>query len=229
MTSSPTPPSAPQTSKPTGITPARVLITLVGMGLLTVAILGVLIITTLPGRVPALPSATTTTAEVRPTPNVLVAMKQLARLETMRFHMERVVDLTDKQTHLWGLIEAKDALLLLAVGDVVAGVDLNKMTEGDVTSSFTDKKVRVRLPPPEVFAATLDPAKTRVYTRTTDVLASRHEDLEGRARQEAAASMERAAKEEGLLDRSRVGAEHAVRALLTASGFEQIEIEWRAE
>ena len=32
---------------------------------------------------------------VRPTPNVLVAVRELARLETMEFHMERVIDLTE--------------------------------------------------------------------------------------------------------------------------------------
>ncbi len=64
----------------------------------------------------AVPSATTTRTEVRPTPDVLLAVKSLARLETQSYHLERVVDLSDHETHVFGLLQVKDAILLVAVG-----------------------------------------------------------------------------------------------------------------
>ena len=68
--------------------------------------------------------APTTSARSR-CPSVVVAMKDLARLEATTFHMERVIDLTETQQRFKGLITVKDAILLVAAGDVVGGVDLS--------------------------------------------------------------------------------------------------------
>ena len=45
---------------------------------------------------PLLPPMTSSVTVVRPTPDVLVAVRDLARLESASFHMERVIDLSDK-------------------------------------------------------------------------------------------------------------------------------------
>ena len=178
---------------------------------------------------PLLPAASTSRTEVRPTPNVLLAVRELARLETINFHMERVVDLADEQTHLFGIVRSRDMILLVAVGDVIGGVDLQKLRDEDVTVDWTKRHVTLRLPPAEVFTTTLDHDQTRVYLRKTDTFASRHEDLEERARREATKSMERAAVEGGLLDRAQQGAERAIRSLLRSTGFEEVDITWRKE
>lgn len=173
------------------------------------------------------PSASATRTEVRPTPDVLLAVKSLARLETQSYHLERVVDLSDHETHVFGLLQAKDAILLVAVGDVVAGVDLEHVAAGDVDTDWTSRRVTLRLPPPSVFSATLDEKATRVYSRSTDLLAARHEDLEDRARAEAVRSMEKSAVDQGILDRARRDAERALSALLRSVGFEDVRIEWK--
>jgi hypothetical protein len=175
----------------------------------------------------SLPQATTTHTELRPTPDVLLAVKSLARLETQSYHLERVVDLSDHETHVFGLLQAKDAILLVAVGDVIAGVDLEHVTAGDVDTDWTNKRVTMRLPPPSVFSATLDEKATRVYSRKTDLLAARHEDLEDRARTEAVRSMEKAAIDQGILDHARRDAERALTALLRSVGFDDVRIEWK--
>lgn len=173
------------------------------------------------------PTTSTTRTEVRPTPDVLVAVKSLARLETQSFHLERVVDLSDHETHVFGLLKVKDAILLVAVGDVVAGVDLEHVAAGDVDSDWTSRRVTLRLPPPSVFSATLDEKATRVYSRSTDLLAARHEDLEDRARAEAVRSMEKSAIDQGILDRARREAERTLGALLRSVGFTDVRIEWK--
>jgi hypothetical protein len=175
----------------------------------------------------SVPTASTTRTELRPTPDVLLAVKSLARLETQSYHMERVVDLSDHETHVFGLLQVKDAILLVAVGDVVAGVDLEHVAAGDVDTDWTAKRVTLRLPPPSVFSATLDEKATRVYSRSTDLLAARHEDLEDRARTEAVRSMEKSAVDQGILDRARRDAERTLSALLRSAGFEDVRVEWK--
>ncbi len=85
----------------------------------------------------------------------------------------------------------------------------------------------LRLPPPSVFSATLDEKATRVYSRSTDLLAARHEDLEDRARAEAVRSMEKSAVDQGILDRARRDAERSLSALLRSVGFDDVRIEWK--
>lgn len=164
---------------------------------------------------------------VKPTPNVLVSVRSLARLETVEFHMERVIDLTDKQRRLFGLVEAEDSLLLVAAGDVVAGVDLGELRPSDVTSDQATRSARVRLPAPRVFSTRLDSQRTYVHSRKTDALAQRKEGLETRARQEAEQRIGEAAAEAGILEKARNPAAHTVETLLRSLGFEQVTIEWR--
>ena len=49
------------------------------------------------------------------TSTVIVAIRNLAKLESVSFHMERVIDLKNRQSHLFGLLQADDAILLVAV------------------------------------------------------------------------------------------------------------------
>src|SRR5690349_7719315 len=48
---------------------------------------------------------------VRTTPSVVTAVRDLARLEAIEFHVERVIDLRDRQSLLFGLIKTQDAIL----------------------------------------------------------------------------------------------------------------------
>jgi hypothetical protein len=175
----------------------------------------------------AAPASTSDRIVSRPTPNVVLAMRDLSRLEATTFHMEKVIELTDEQSRLFGLVEARDEILLVAVGDVVAGVDLSKVGDEDVQADWAGRSVRVVLPAPEVLSTAIDEAQTHVYGRSTDLLATRKEELEGLARREAADQIERGARSGGILDRARASAERTVRALLQSLGFERIVIEWK--
>ena len=163
---------------------------------------------------------------IRATPGVVTAIRDVARLESTTFHIEKVVEASDAQGRLGGLVQAKDALLLVAVGDVVAGVDLSKLRESDVTVDPSTHTLRVHLPAAEVTSATLDERSTHVYSRTTDLLAARNEQLEGEARRQAEEQMRAAAIEGGILDRARESAERTLRALLRSLGYENAEIDW---
>src|SRR5688572_24311149 len=68
-------------------------------------------------------------------PDVVSQVRELARLEGVSYHIERVIDLKEEQRKVFGLVSAGDAILLVASGDVVAGVDLGKLGPGDVQTT----------------------------------------------------------------------------------------------
>jgi hypothetical protein len=166
---------------------------------------------------------------LRPTPTVITSMRQLAMLQTVSFHLERVIDLRDRQNLLFGMVQSEDALLLVAAGDVTAGVDLSTLREEDVLVDPLTKTAKIVLPPAQVLTATLDNDATYVHTRRTDALARRQETLETRARQEAERTLRDAAIAGGILQRARDGAERTVGSLLRSLGFEVVELSFREE
>lgn len=165
--------------------------------------------------------------ETGPTPSVVVAIKQLARLETSSFHIEKVIDLADKQSLLFGLIEAEDAILLVAVGEVIAGVDLALVDAADIEIDPEKRSARIALPAPQVFSSHLDPARSYVHKRSTDALAQRSKDLEAKARAQAVKVIRKAAEDAGILDVARRNAYRTVVGLIRSLGYDQVEVTWK--
>lgn len=172
------------------------------------------------------PPITTQVVVEQSTPTLLVAVRDLARLETAEVQVEKVIDLTDKQSRLFGLVESKDALLLVAVGHASVGVDLGKLQEGDITMDDKSKVATMRLPPPEVWGAALDEDKTYVYSRETDLLAKRNERLETSARKRAVAAIEEAASTDEMKDKARKNAEKQLGALARSLGAKDVAFIW---
>jgi hypothetical protein len=169
------------------------------------------------------PSPTSTTV-VEPSPSVVVALRDLARLEGVQFHIERVVDLREKQSRFFDLVQAEDAVLLVAAGDVTAGVDLSGLKEGAVFADRTAGRVTLVLPRATVTSSRLDNNRTYVHTRNTDVLAARRENLETKARQEAERTLQQAALEAGILAKAEDSVARTVESLLRSLGYQQIEL-----
>ncbi len=161
----------------------------------------------------------------RRSPDVVSQVRELARLEGVSYHIERVVDLKDEQQRVFGLVSAGDAILLVASGDVVAGVDLGKLGPGDVVAAADGRSVRIRLPPAEVFSARLDNAHTYVHSRKTDLLAERQESLETRARQAAEQTLRDAAEDAGILKRAEESVARTVKTLVRSLGFDEVHVE----
>lgn len=166
---------------------------------------------------------------VRPTPDVITAVRDLARLESTAYHVERVVDLRDRQQLLGGMVQAEDAILLVAAGDVIAGVDLQKLRPEDIEVDPTARRVRITLPPPEILSAALDNGRTFVYSRDTDTLARRSETLETRARQEAERTLRQAALEAGVLSRAGRQASSSIETLVRGLGYPDVQVRIRSD
>lgn len=162
--------------------------------------------------------------EVQPTPNVVTALQKLARLEGASLHLERVIDLKEKQSRFFGLVEAEDAILLIAAGDVTAGVDLSGMAHEDIEVDEVNRSVRIRLPRATLFSSRVDNERTYVHSRATDTLAERQANLETEARREAERGFRKAAEEAGLMKTAEDSVARTVRALVLSLGFSSVEI-----
>jgi hypothetical protein len=130
---------------------------------------------------------------------------------------------------LFGLVAADDAILLVASGDVVAGVDLAQLAPSDVSVAADGRSVTLRLPRAEVFSARLDNARTYVHSRTTDLLAQRSESLETQARQAAEQTLRSAAEDAGILKRAEDSVARTVSSLVRALGFENVRVDFREQ
>jgi hypothetical protein len=160
-------------------------------------------------------------------PDVITQVRELSRLEGVSYHVERVVDLKDEQRALLGLVPADDSILLVASGDVVAGVDLERLEAEDVVVSSDRRSVTIRLPPAEVFSARLDNDRTYVHTRKTDLLAARKESLETRARQVAEQTLRSVAEDAGIVKRAQDSVARTVKSLVRSLGFETVQVDFR--
>jgi hypothetical protein len=156
----------------------------------------------------------TPTPEIISGAAVVQRIQQLSRLETASYTIETVIEVNQSQGNPIFDFFAGDALLLIAHGTVVAGVDLGALEPNDVTVAPDGSPITVRLPPAEVFATTLDNSRTRVYSRDRGWLAPDNVDLETLARQEAEARILQAACEDGVLSKATLQAEDALRQFL---------------
>ena len=110
---------------------------------------------------------------VNPTPTIIPdpvtyinEVRALARLETIQYSVEKVITAEIGQG-TFGFAFG-DKLLFVAHGIVIAGIDMEKLQPSDMR--FDGQVLYVRLPPTEIFIATLDNEKSYVYDRDTGLL-----------------------------------------------------------
>ena len=161
------------------------------------------------------PARTTTS------PVVVEGIRELNQLATVRW-TESVLITRESGGTGFEQIFSGERVLLVAVGEVEAGVNLADMGEDDV--QVDGNRVTIRLPEPEVLSTSLDEDETSVYDRDFGPLNLRPDDeLVEEARGEAEDEIERAAQENDILDYARRNAEDSTRAFVTTLGFEEVE------
>ena len=154
-------------------------------------------------------------------PVVVEGIRDLNRLTTVRWTESVPVTRESAGTGMERFLTG-ERVLLIAVGEVEAGVDLEKMGADDVR--VEGKKVTIRLPEPEVFSTSLDEIETRVYDRDFSLLNLRPDDeLVEQARADAQNGVEQAARENGILDAAETNAKESIRAFVISLGFEQVQ------
>ena len=149
------------------------------------------------------------------TATVVHEVQSLSDLVTVKYVMEKVVILEDVKWY------GESRVLLLAHGVVKAGIDLKRMTPGDVT--INGKKISLRLPVPQIMDAYLDDKASQVIDHSTGLLRAFDKDLEQSARQNAVDDIARAARRGGILEEAEKRARTELENLFKRAGFEQIE------
>ncbi len=157
------------------------------------------------------------------TPVILQQVQTLSQLVTVKYVMEKVVDLQDVQPFKdmivtgWG----QNRVLMIAHGVVKAGVDMGEITNGDV--QISGKKISLRLPPARVTDTYLDDKQTQIVERTTGLLRSFDKDLEQNARRQAVMDINRAAREAGILKDADERARLQLTSFFHQMGYEEVE------
>lgn len=164
------------------------------------------------------PARTTTS------PVVVEGVRELDQLATVRVTESILVTRESGTENALDRLFSGEKVLLVASGDVEAGVDLSGVGENDVR--VEGETVTIRLPDPEVLSVGLDEEETRVYDRDYSPLNLRpDDDLVEEARAEAEERIEAAARENGILDTAETNAEQSIGAFVEVLGFEEVRFE----
>ena len=151
---------------------------------------------------------------------VTTRIRNLNRLETASMHVVHVSTIKQEYKLVPNAIGG-DELTLYAGGDVIAGVDLAQMKNGDI-SRAPDGTVIVRLPPPIVLLTRIDNRETRVVARKTGLLRRADPGLEGRARLYAEGGVRSEAVRKGILTLAKNNAQLRIAELLHAAGIQKV-------
>jgi hypothetical protein len=170
----------------------------------------------------------TSTPTPTPTPRVIITeIKSLGRLETVTFMMQTVIDLEREPANIWEQVFGTDELLLVASGEVVAGFDLSRIREQDIT--VRGDHVTMVLPPPEILYSRVDNEETYVYERNTGLFRKPDPRIESEARQLAEQAMLERAQQGDILRQAEANGRLQVEALLRSLGFTEILLVVRTE
>lgn len=159
---------------------------------------------------------------LNPTPTIIPdpvtyinEVRALARLETIQYSIEKVITGETGGGTFQTLFG--DKILFVGHGTVIAGIDMEKLQPEDMR--FENGVLTVKLPPAEVFIASLDNEKSYVYDRDTGLLAKPDINLETLVRQRAEEEILKAAIEDGILEQAQLNAEAYLFKFFAALGY----------
>jgi hypothetical protein len=152
-------------------------------------------------------------------PTVVASIQRLARLESVVYTMDKVVEGDRSSEYLPDFLTG-DKLLLIVHGQAVAGVDLSQVQAGNV--EIDGRSVTITMPPAQLLSVSLDNSKTRVYSRLTGLLVPTDPNLESETREKAEANLRQSALDSGILTTAEGNARATLTTLLHSLGFQQI-------
>jgi hypothetical protein len=114
-----------------------------------------------------------------------------------------------------------ERVLLIAVGDVQAGVNLDELGEDDV--QVEENRVTIDLPEPRILSASLNEDETKVYDRDRGLIDLWGDDaLIEEARRHAVDEIQESAENNVIIEQAQTNAEDSLRAFVTSLGYEEV-------
>lgn len=162
------------------------------------------------------------TPTILPDPVTIVhEIRSLARLETIKFSLEKIITAETRQGVFEWLVG--DRLIFVAHGEVIAGIDLNKLDPESL--EVRNGVLYVDLPESEIFVVAIDNQQSYVYDRDTGIFTHGEVNLESEARKAAEIEIEKSALEDGILDLAAQNAESYLDRLFRELGFPEVIFE----
>jgi hypothetical protein len=158
--------------------------------------------------------------EVIDVTSLVTQVRELNRLETASMRVMHIGTVTQTYKMVPNALAA-DEITFLATGDVIAGIDLSRLTPNDVWRE-PDGTIAMRLPPAQVLITRVDNKESRVLKRKTGMLRRADVDLETRARQHAETNIRNEALKKGVLRMASASAEKKLADFLHTAGIEKV-------
>lgn len=182
----------------------------------------------LPVRVMTDNLSTQISVVLHPTPTILPdpvtivhEVRSLARLETIKFSLEKIITAETRQGMVKWLVG--DRLILVAHGEVIAGIDLMKLDPEAL--EVRGGVLYVQLPDPEIFVVAIDNEQSYIYDRDTGLFTDGEVDLESKARLAAEQEIEESALKDGILELAAQNAESFLGGLFRELGYPEVIFE----
>lgn len=155
---------------------------------------------------------------------VITEVHKLNQLVTVRYSIQRVVGIREPKVPV-----GEESILLMVQGEVLAGVDLDRVRTRDVEYG-ANRSIVIALPRAQMLNSFLDEDQTKVWDRQITWWTPwipYDPDLEHKARLQALNDVRDAALKMGILDQAEKNAKASIRELL--SGFNlQVSFKTRA-
>ncbi len=157
-------------------------------------------------------------------PTIAGRLQQFNRLTTVLYASDAVLETPNAVPALLDTA-APDRPLLIAHGEITAGVDLAHLRPEDLRIDPRTRSIHVHLPASELFSTSLLPDQTRAISRLTALpVPSADTNLTPEQRTRAHAQLQQTALQSGLLDLARKNARETVTTFLLSLGFTEVDV-----
>ncbi|MBN1315936.1 MAG: DUF4230 domain-containing protein [Anaerolineales bacterium] len=180
-----------------------------------------------PTKTPTPTRTPTPTPTSTPTPLPPLHWEELGYLTSMEYTVTTVVEEEKKKSGIGGVL-GSDRVILMAVGRVLLGVDLDKIEDSDV--QIDGQSIELILPHASVISVELLPESSRIFESNKSWLFSEYAGLEMEAMETARSQIAWDAEHnQGMLELADTLARLQLTEFLRQVGFTDIEIDFQSE
>jgi hypothetical protein len=156
---------------------------------------------------------------------IVTQIRTMANVETVSYSLEKVISYDQDANSIWRFL-GNHTKLFVVHGDVIAGIDLSRVSKNDVI--IQGKSITVNLPPPQILVTTLDESKMRVYNVNTGLYGLWNEGIDPNTvlqiEAEAKKSLQADACQEGILQKASDSARAQFTSFFKTMGFTSVTI-----